>query len=124
MLHPVDEGVHRFPLVLVDDEPLGLVRQEDVPVLVHRPHLRRGPQEIRGLLGEELVVDVQLHHVPLLETVADFAFFPVDLDPLEPQIFIKKALGQQAHRLGQILVQALARVVGVDYEPSDGGFLL
>ena len=94
-----------------------LVRQQDVPVLVHHGQAGGAHLEVRIFLPgflEKLVVDVKLQRVPGGQASVAPGALAVELDAFQTDIFLQKGLGQQRHGLADKPVKALARVVGSD----------
>ena len=116
-----DEGVDLLALVGVDHHSRPLVHQQKVLVLVDDVKLGLEDREegvLRGRGVEELVVDVELKHVPLHQPGVPLGPLAVDLYPLDADILLGQGGGEQGQGLAQPAVQPLPGVVG-----SDGEFL-
>ena len=120
----VDERVDLLRLVGVHHHALGLVRQQQMLILVHhrQPRLEQRQEHIllRGLV-KELVVDVQLQHVALLQALVPLGAAAVDLHPLDADVLLRQRRRQQGQRLAQKPVQPRPGVVFSDGQlPHDG----
>ena len=122
-LDVVDQGVDLLGLVGMAHKALPLVRQEQVFVLVNdgEAGLEDGEEAVflRGLV-EELVVDVELQHVPVLEPHVPLGALAVDLHPLEANVLLGQGRRQQGKGLPQEAVQPLSCVIFSDGDLPHG----
>ena len=119
----VDEGVHLLRLVGVDYQSRPLVDQQQVLVLVHDVHLGLEQRQEHVLLRrpvEELVVDIQLHHVALGQALVPLGSGAVDLDALDAYVLLQQRRRQQRQRLGHEAVQPCAGVIFPDGQLPHG----
>ena len=104
-------------LVGVAEQAGPLVQQHQVLVLID--NLQPGPEHreegvvLPGLV-EELVVDVQLEHIPLPQPHVPLGALAVHLHPLEADVLLGQGAGEQGEGLGQPAVQPLPGVVFSD----------
>ena len=121
----VNEGPAVFRAVMGMNGDTGtLVHQENVFVLVNDVELRRGDGEIGVLLRrrvKEFIVDVELQHVALGQTVIPLRPRIVPLDALQADILLRQRRRQQGNGLGQKTVQPLPGVVFSDFQFLHGG---
>ena len=117
----VDEGVDLLRLVGVDYHAGALVQEEDVFILVQDGQLglEEGEKQVVLTGGvEELVVDVELEHVPGLEALVPLAPLAIAFDALDADILLQQSRGKQGQGLGHKPVQPLSRVVFSDGQLS------
>ena len=112
-----DQGVDLLVLIGVAEQAGPLVQQHQVFILVD--DLQPGPEHreegvvLPGLV-EELVVDVQLEHIPLPQPHVPLGALAVHLHPLEADVLLGQGAGEQGEGLGQPAIQPLPGVVFSD----------
>ena len=92
----------------------GLVAQYYIPVLIDDVELRHADLQVRIVLAgdlKELVVYIQAEHVALIQARVPLCALAVELYPLQTDILLQQALGQERHRLANEAVQPLVCVV-------------
>ena len=113
----VDERIDLLPLVGVDDHSGGLIKQQNVLILVKDVQLWICDGEVDVLLArrfKELVVEVKLEPVALAQAVVALGAGSVDLDALEADVLLRQRGGQQGNGLEQKAVEPLVGVIFLD----------
>ena len=113
LLHPPNQGIGRTGFIFMYHQPGGLIRYQNVFVLINDGNFVSGTQEclIRTRFFKKLIVEVQIYYIAHRQPCADLGTFAIYFDPLGTYSFVHHGRGKPRHRFDQEFIQPLSGVI-------------